>query len=109
MTRYSLYSLYIGFVAYTAYDFSTLTSMFMTLSNAGFSPPLSASGSNRCPWPNSNKEGAWIRSAWTRRGCQQICGESCGLYFETITIVIMMIVVTLQIVASLTIIIDDTS
>jgi hypothetical protein len=32
-----------------------------------------------------------------------------GLYYKTITIVIMMIVVTLQIVESLTIVIDETS
>jgi hypothetical protein len=32
-----------------------------------------------------------------------------GLYYKTITIVIMTIIVTLQIVASLTIVIDDTS
>jgi hypothetical protein len=35
--------------------------------------------------------------------------DTCGLSYKTIMIVIMMIVVTLQIVASLTIIIDDTS
>jgi hypothetical protein len=34
---------------------------------------------------------------------------TCGLYYKTITIVIMTIIVTLQIVASLTIVIDDTS
>ncbi len=33
----------------------------------------------------------------------------CGLYYKTITIVIMIIVVMLQIVASLTIVIDDGS
>jgi hypothetical protein len=32
---------------------------------------------------------------------------TCGLYYKTIMIIIMTIVVTLQIVASLTIIIDD--
>jgi hypothetical protein len=35
--------------------------------------------------------------------------KTSGLYYKTITIVIMTIVVTLQIVVSLTIIIDDTS
>ncbi len=33
---------------------------------------------------------------------------TCGLYYKTITIIIMTIVVMLQIVASLTIVIDDT-
>jgi hypothetical protein len=35
--------------------------------------------------------------------------KSRGLYYKTITIIIMTIVVMLQIVASLTIVIDDTS